>query len=245
MSQLSLAKDDLGQLSGQSDAIDELVREFGGLPIGLATVAAYMDAKQHSPSSYLRLCKQKRESGTASGTLEIGRNLQTMWDVSLATLTVDGEEYLNHFAFLDPDRIDMELFNGRVTLTSCHQAGLQDFEAEERLHDALANLTQQSLIEVNRIARTIKIHRYLQSAIRERIRTSPSKHERVFRECLSLIRAKLPRTEFGYHRKPEFWDIRRACGPHVDVLCARLSPDFDDSTAGLLLDLLADHALYV
>jgi len=202
-----------------------------------------MDIKQYSPSSFLCLYKQKKEVITSPGTPNVGRTLQTLWDVSLATLTKEGEEYLSKFAFLDPDSIAMDIFEDLTTTSSSDQNTSGKLGCEEIFHDALANLARKSLNEVNRIARTIKLHRYLQSVMQARIKTDAPIHEQVFRDCLSLLRAKLPPTGFGYHRKPQFWDTRRAYGVHVDFLSVRLAPAFNDVTAGILVDLLADHAL--
>jgi hypothetical protein len=241
-SQLAWWGKDLESSALEASAIDELVREFDGLPIGLATAAAYMDVKQYSPSSFLRLYKQKQEVITTLETPNVGGTLQTLWDVSLATLTEEGEEYLNKFAFLDPDSIAMDLFEDLTTMASSDQNASAKLDGEEVFHDALANLAKKSLIEVNRMARTIKLSRYLQSVMQARIKTDASRHEQVFRDCLSVLRAKLPPTGFGYHRQPQFWDTRRAYGAHVDFLSVHLAPAFNDVTAGILVDLLADHA---
>lgn len=176
------------------------------------------------------------------GAPNVGKTLQTLWDVSLATLTKEGEEYLSKFAFLDPDSIAMDLFEDLTTTASSGQNASGKLDGEEVFHDALASLAKKSLIELNRIARTIKLHRYLQSTMQARIKRDASTHEHAFRDCLSVLRTKLPPTGFGYHRQPQFWDTRRAYGAHVDFLSVHLAPALNDVTAGILASLLADHA---
>ncbi|OAP56961.1 hypothetical protein AYL99_09073 [Fonsecaea erecta] len=237
-------EEDLESSPVEVSAIDELVCEFDGLPIGLCTAAVYMDTKQYSPSRFLRLYKQRKEAVTTLKMPNVGKTLQTLWDVSLDSLTRDGEDYLCRLAFLDPDSIAMDLFEDELATVTDDPNKSAMRTGEELFHDALADLTSKSLVEVNRIARTIKLHRYLQSVMQARVKTDDTRHERVFRDCLSLLRARLPRTGFGYHRKPQFWDIRRAHGPHVDFLSARLAPDFTDLTATALLELVSDHIFF-
>ena len=157
-------------------AVKALVEYFAGLPIGLRVVAACIRRKHYSPSKFLALYKDQMGFIDHVNVPGTDKTLQTLWNISLNSISVEASSLLDTIAFLDPDEIPMELFEpspSHSDSSTCHHDA-------RKFHDALSSLTGHSLVVVNDKKQTISINRYFQSVVFANVAANDARYDEIF-----------------------------------------------------------------
>jgi hypothetical protein len=236
LSFLNISKD-VGVLAPEMEAIHTLHDTFSGLALGLKVAAAFINQKHYSPSEFVRLYRRRNEVVDIVGVPGTEKTLETLWDVSIDSITSDATEILNTLAFLDPDRVPLDLF-----LDPDLDPDSSDYDlAMCKLHDALGSLTTHSLVQVNTVTRSLSLHRYFQSVIRKRAMATTALYQTAIGKAVALLRRRVPRTGFGAHRHPEFWTVRREYAAHVDFMQSQDFRGLSSTILSQMLSLICDH----
>jgi hypothetical protein len=157
--------------TGQTDegAAHKLAEELGYLPLALAQAGAYIDQKETSLIEYLSLV-QKHGTKVLPATDSYPGTLAATWDLSFQAVRSHlpaAADLLNLCAFFAPDDIplDMIVDAAEYLPESLKNAVLDPLS----LNDIVGELSNYSLVEVDRGKRTISIHRLVQAALRDRL----------------------------------------------------------------------------
>ncbi|MFC1565066.1 NB-ARC domain-containing protein, partial [candidate division KSB1 bacterium] len=158
-------------------AAEKLVKELGYFPLAISQAAAYICAKKVSLSDYLDSYRKKglvllEEAPKDMDAYE--ETVLTTWSLNFDEIEKKSEasaELLKLFAFLNPDEIPCEILTmGYTELGPVIAAALGGVEDEKtKLHEALAPLTEYSLIEIDADNKIISIHRLVQDVIKSRM----------------------------------------------------------------------------
>jgi tetratricopeptide (TPR) repeat protein len=180
--------------SVEESAVEELVRELGGLPLAMEQAAAYIVSRQTSFQSYLSSFKAKRLDlleKTPASTGGYASTVATTWSLNFIEVKRKSRaswKLLRFFAFLDANDIPFELIvNGSKQLGGNIAQALEDFFLkldcdvtigftsftlpiaidESLIDDLLEPLVSFSLIKKNSDDRTLSIHRLVQEVTRK------------------------------------------------------------------------------
>jgi NB-ARC domain len=85
---------------------------FGGHPLALSQIGAFINRRKLSISEFLPLYERhsaRIDSKKMAGS-DYAQTLSTVWDVSFAKLTDNSIKLLNLMAFFDPDGINEKIF---------------------------------------------------------------------------------------------------------------------------------------
>jgi tetratricopeptide (TPR) repeat protein len=167
------SKIDVSSPQMQSE-IQSIVKEFGGLPLGIEQAATYIRQTRINVGEFLRMYKNNRSiQRTLRGRMLIGYQytVATTWQMSLELLQHDSPEayvLLQLFAFLNSDVILIDFLQAggkglsvklRKTLTDVSEFGT-----------ALVALQQYSLIKRDSKGEEISVQRLLQASIRNNMK---------------------------------------------------------------------------
>jgi hypothetical protein len=94
------------------DAASEMLEQFGGLPLVIATIASCISRTRHSILHYRSLLRKRSSEDVFRqdrNTFLNDQTLDTVFDVSLKSLPQDSVSVLHVLAFLDPDAIQEDM----------------------------------------------------------------------------------------------------------------------------------------
>jgi hypothetical protein len=114
----ALIREYLNRGESEKDFASQLSTELGGLPLAIAHFAGYVANSQCSIEYILESLQERKKSSqiwsihslTSAGDSNL--ILETVWDLAFRRLSADAKELLNIIAFLDPDRIPIDMFIG-------------------------------------------------------------------------------------------------------------------------------------
>lgn len=233
----------LGSYSSQDllemEPIVQLVDSFAGLPLGLRVAAAIMTSKHYSPSTFLRMCSQGAKEVDQTKVPGTTKTIESLWDVSLRSITDDAKNLLEQLTLLDPETISFRLFEP-LGADQCSPTGLGN---TMRFHDALGCLTSHSLVSVNHAGQNITIHRYLQEVMFRKLVASRDRYDYVFHSTLILLRRGCPPGSVLSHMSPEAWKERRRYTSHAQFIQRRSVRGIQPQSLNVMVEFLIDIAL--
>ena len=196
--------------------VDQLCKLLDGLPLAIVLTVALIQQTMRSLDETLKLLTEKREllmrwplpkDATASLPLAM------LWEANIANLPDNARTLLQVLAFLDPDKVQEEMFlDNRVS--ALHTALPQDHESY--LH-CLRNLSGYSL--VRRDHAMLCVHRLVQQATILRMN-----HEDLrasFDAAVDLIWTVFPQQSRNGLLMSSFLHVAQGYLPHVEALGSR------------------------
>jgi len=189
----------------EADAVDAIAKTLDYLPLALEQAAAYIIAKDCRFEVYLRSFEQHRteflnERPVAGNYPE---SVATTWSMNfkeIARKTAASADLLRFAAFLDPDRIPLELLRegapelGQTLAKALANAGADPIV----LNDVLEPLERYSLVRVDRDDDSFGIHRLVQQAVRDPL---DAKTRRTWAErTVNAVNAAFPDVQFANWR---------------------------------------------
>ena len=178
--------------SGQEDSTTaaELAKALGYFPLALEQAGAYMDASGQTLEGYLALfhetCKKMLED--SQGCEDSHETVATTWDISFEKIKecAPAVELLNLTAFLDPDRIPLEILaEGAKHLPKVLKQAAKD---GKKLDNAVTELRHYSLLE--REKNYLNVHRLVQEVLRQRL--TPAKRKTWAKRACKLMNDIFP-----------------------------------------------------
>ncbi|KAI1385930.1 uncharacterized protein F4822DRAFT_445757 [Hypoxylon trugodes] len=215
--------------SGLSDGeernnISEVAKIFDGLPLGLKVVGSFMKSKRITAKKFLTLYAGRLTE------LERSSPLESIWDISLESISSEAAACLDVLVLFDGDAIPVEiLFKGKLLPP----------EKEIELHDAIESLSQNSLITVADSFDYISIQKYFQDSMIRRIRMQRDRYMTAFSIAVDSLCKILPPISKAYiGRNPKNWPAFEKFMPHLQSLTKNIPPDLPQEASGLGVDLL-------
>jgi tetratricopeptide (TPR) repeat protein len=208
----------------EADAL-AIAKELGCLPLALEQAGAYI-AKHHvSFAEYLKLLKESRAQllkFPSQGGTGYQQTVATTWLVSDQQLSLTARSILQMAAFLAPDDIPRAMFiesdalvaEAVLSLAKEANAGKQEAPSKQHIRDALAELADHSLIELE--AETFSCHRLLQAALLDRLKVED--RQRWAETILKLVKKFAPPAPEDVRTWP-VWDV---LSPHASVILKEL-----------------------
>src|SRR5579883_1550545 len=201
--------------AGQQEraAARQLSQELGGLALALEQAGAYLAASGMSLADYLALFRTRSHELLSRRTgNDYPHAVATTWDLSFQRVqkrAPAAAELLRCCAFLAPDAIPEEI----LTQGARHLGKLLAPVAADplRLADALAALRTHSLLTRDPEARTLTVHRLVQTILRDRL-PAPEGNEWMRRVVLAT-HAAFPAPEYAA------WPACERLLPHA-LVCA-------------------------
>jgi hypothetical protein len=200
----------------------EISDELGDLPLALGQAAAYMEATEIPPETYLQRFRLRREQMIAQGTdLAYGRSLETAWSVTIDQL--DNEEpgtvqLLRLAALCAPEPIPLTLFTTEPgLLPNPLSEALSDESTQSNIDNVVAAALAYSLCR--RRGNAIQIHRLVQAAISYQF--TPQKRVELTEILMCMAIAASPDNPDD----PATWPSWSALGPHILHLSSISDPE--------------------
>lgn len=219
---------------GEADAL-AVAKELGCLPLALEQAGAYIARHHISFVAYLGMLKESRakllEFPSQGGT-GYQKTVATTWLVSEPHLSLTARAILQMSAFLAPDDIPRALFCARaneVAKAVLLLDGGAKSETEDRIRDALAELGDYSLIELD--DSTFSCHRLVQAALLNRLKTD--ERQRWAEATLKLVNKYAPARPSDVRTWP-VWDI---LSPHASALLKEFWSQTNSDASDLMNEL--------
>src|ERR1039458_2668596 len=227
-----------------------IVKELGRLPLALEQAGAYIARHHVSFAEYLKLLK---ESGVqllkfpSQGGTGYQRTVATTWLVSEQQLSLLARAILQVTAFLAPDDIPRPMFSecdslvaeAVSALAKKTKSGKQEKPSIERIRDALAELAEHSLIELE--TATFSCHRLLQAVLLDRLK---KKDRQWWAETTLKFVNEFAPTDPGDVRTWPIWDVIM---PHASTILKEVLEQTNRDASELMNQLgvlLSVKALY-
>ncbi len=204
-----------------------LAEVLGFFPLALEQAVAYLIETGTPVSTYIAdLGKQTLlpvlEKGKVTATPDYKKTVATTWQAAFEIIERDypvSAEVLRLSAFLAPDKIPAELFEGLVP-------------TGDTLNDIIAPLMRFSLVKFDGENQSFSLHRLIQEATKSRLCEDVKRA--LIKQVVKLVYERFPEVRF------ENWPICRLLLPHAQS-CARLilKLDIEDESSGVLLNQIA------
>ena len=195
----------------QPEIAGEVAAELGDLPLALAQAAAYLEASDIPPATYLKRFRQRRSQMLSKGKdLIYGGSLDTAWSVTLQKLQAEAPEavvLLELAAICAPEPIPLSLFAAEPGLLSAPLSTTAQANPESAIDDAVSAALAYSLCR--RDGDAVQMHRLVQAVISTQ--PSPQKRAAVTATLARLLAAASP----GDPDDPATWSAWAALAPHI------------------------------
>jgi tetratricopeptide (TPR) repeat protein len=220
-------------------AAQALAQELGCLPLALEQAAAFIVANQSRFADYLDNYRTRRLKLLERGVPidDPTKSITTNWQLAFDELeaTPASSDLLRASAFLDPDRIPLELVTeGASELGPAVTQALPNTKDELALDELLAPLTRYSLIRRELDSRSFSLHRLVQDVVREAL---DAETERIWAErVIAAVNTAFPWIQY------ETWAQCERLLPHA-VAAVRLiiMHSFASKAAARLLNQTATY----
>jgi tetratricopeptide (TPR) repeat protein len=233
----------------EADAL-AIAKELGCLPLALEQAGAYVARHHVSFVEYLKLLKESRAQlmkFPSQGGTGYQQTVATTWLVSEQQLSLTARVILQVAAFLAPDNIPRAMFIECETLVAeevsalakAANVGMPEVLSKQHIRDALAELADHSLIELE--AETFSCHRLLQAALLDRLKKED--RQRWAETTLSIFKIFAPPDPDDVRTWP-VWDL---LSPHAFAILKEFWEQINPDVSGLMNQLglfLAEKALY-
>lgn len=211
---------DLSTNPEQVSIADQICQLLDGLPLAVVLAAGFMKQTQRSSCSLaetLKLLTEKREllmewnlSSKATASLPLGM----LWEANIASLPESSRTLLQIMAFLDPDKVQEEMFlDSRVS--TLHNALLPDHESY--LY-CLRSLSKYCL--VRRDNAMVSVHQLVQQATIHRM-DPKTDLPAAFDAAVDLIWTLFPRQSRNGLLMSSVLHVAQDYLPHVEALGSR------------------------
>jgi len=218
----------------EDQAVEELGRELGYLPLALEQAAAYITANQTRFVDYLRGYRSRRLAVLTAAPVagEYPESVATTWALNFREVSQSppSAELLRFSAFLFPDAIPLELIaRGAPDLGPTLAAALAGVMEDPLLLDeALEPLHRYSLVRRNVAGRTYSIHPIMQAVLLD---SMPGEEQRIWVErVVRALKRTFPPPE------PDHWPACDRLLPHAQVVAGLIEKwRLDFPEAGFLL----------
>jgi adenylate kinase family enzyme len=223
----------------QQVAAMQLVKALGYLPLAITQAAAYVKKQKKTIAQYLELF-EKYSTRLLAKTNSEGKAVATTWQASLDAIAENAEdkqedgakpanqyarELLTFCAYLQADDIPEELLQ-QWLLAQLPEDCAEPIEL--MLEEVLGNLLDYSLITRSSEAKTISLHRLLQSVLREahqqEFKEKPEQRQVLLNSCYQLINS------IGFDsRKGKALERNAMLMGHAITLAQQLQPWLDQA----------------
>ncbi|KAK0628901.1 pfs domain-containing protein [Bombardia bombarda] len=206
----SLIKNFLQRSNFEEEDARLLSEHLGGLPLAITHFSGAILRSQcpisQISSSFLKRAQSSRV-WTMDDTASIARGYQhtlnTVWDLAIRRLPEDSLRILEFSAFLNPDRIPVDLFTGGLQAADAKPGGGNDTRAKttwnywdvDRFNHAIAPLCERHLAERYQLEGSLdalRTHRALQRSLLQRLDNDIGNRNTIFNEVVSMVRRALP-----------------------------------------------------
>ncbi len=208
---------------------EEISQSLGGLPLGIDQAGAYIEETNLGLPGYLELFQiQQRELLKRRGRQAAGHPepVTTTWSLSFAKVkqaNTSAADLLRLCANLYPDAIPEGIIRKEISDLS---AGLQIIATDPiKLNEAIEELLKFSLVRRDSNARTLTVHRLVQTALREEMEEE-AQRQWAERSVRAVNRA-FPEVEFST------WSLCQLYLPHAHLsrtLIERWNMEFLEAT---------------
>ncbi|ETN43596.1 uncharacterized protein HMPREF1541_02755 [Cyphellophora europaea CBS 101466] len=202
--------------SADFSATKEISRRFLGYPLALKLVAAMLRRRDLTFSEFLRAypaskaIKDLYEPGLPLLQDAYGHNMSTVW--SPQDFSARALDLLGFLALLDPDRVDEELIVHAISAVKSPHF----FTDEADYLDARTDLLKASLIQRDKTAGRLTIHRLVQEAAIFHFPTG--RLGTMISLVIDVLAAKWPYPEDRYTHDPELFNDFETVAPHIAKL---------------------------
>jgi hypothetical protein len=154
-----------------------------------------------------------------SSEAEYRYSLATVWNMNWDRLNEDEKNLMYLMAFLDPDRVQMELLQPKEDDPEFvhSETSLAFMGTESRLVIAKKTLLQNSLISENPETDDISMHRLVQAFCQLKMGAQQRSH--FFRLSVMLVNQRWKTPPPHETHNPKFWKLHQGYLPHVQSLC--------------------------
>ncbi|KAF2267608.1 TPR-like protein [Lojkania enalia] len=180
-----------------ADAAKEICRLIGGLPLAMTHMSSFIQYRGYSYLEFLAMYKEHSERIFKKDQAQVDyeHTLNTVWDLSLESLSPNARSLLNLLSFFDPDLIPEGLLI--ETRADILEPRLKFLKDEFEFGDAVSELmTKTSLLNRFTLLKSLSLHRLVKFTMFIRIR----EEERTLYLDSSI--------QLLYHAFPNTWDQR-------------------------------------
>ncbi|KAF2682646.1 hypothetical protein K458DRAFT_432621 [Lentithecium fluviatile CBS 122367] len=183
--------------NNDAKAAREICQLISGLPLAMVHMSSFIQDRGYSYEEFLALYKKHAERIFLKDQSQVDydHTLNTMWGMSLLSLSKNARVLLDLLSFFDPDSIPERLFidTGAKTL----EPRLAFLTDEFDFGDAVSELmTKTSLINRSAFSKSLSLHRLVKFAMFIRV---PEE------ECTLYLDSTI---QLLYHAFPNTWDTR-------------------------------------
>ncbi|KAK3320223.1 hypothetical protein B0T19DRAFT_468446 [Cercophora scortea] len=218
----SLDRDTSGLPQVERDAAVEISELLGGLPLAVATIAAYISGSRRPLSEYKELLVSRSPfiwGFSSYSAQQHERRLNAVWDLALEELSVGATSLIYTLAFLNPDAISESVIeSGEYRV---HQSSPVRALEKDELIDMTRSLCRRALVRMDTDGNKhfFTIHRSLQHALLLKLDQDPNERQRAFERVVVLLRRILPRAPDDQVPDPSQWPQFEITASHVHTLC--------------------------
>ncbi|PSN69721.1 hypothetical protein BS50DRAFT_585247 [Corynespora cassiicola Philippines] len=218
-------------------SIEWISFNFGGLPLALKQVGAFITHKNCSPSHYKRLYQQlyeKIDQYKLPCASENERSVADVWQLSKNSLTEDSRILLDTLSLFDPDSIPTELFE-----FECINHSYSEMVKDPlRCLDAQEGLLSQSLIELDHGSSSFSIHRLLQETTFRKLKKDVPRLQETLLFSINMIQDLSPEINLSLIRNPQQWKPMEKVLSHVQRIYDRCKDFITETEAPILLRIM-------
>jgi len=144
-------------------------------------------------------------------------NLSTVWNMSFETLSNEQQTFLNLIAFLDPDRIQLQLLTeGAAKAVKRGVHSLSFIENVRKLNKLKGPVVQSALVTQNEKLRELWMHRLVQQSCY--MRMPPEERQMAFDMAYWVVKTMWPVPERNNRHRVDLWPTQQAYFAHVQSL---------------------------
>ncbi|EUC45997.1 hypothetical protein COCMIDRAFT_25875 [Bipolaris oryzae ATCC 44560] len=219
------------------EAILWLTRFFGGLPLALRQVGAYITHLNCSPSHFKQLYEKFPgfiDDYKPPGALKHEKTVSDVWELSSRILSEDSRIILDTMSLLDPDSIPAELF----CITNVPHAHAEVLDNPLRIVAARGHLMSQSLIEHDHHTNSFSMHRLVSKTTFEKMHKNVSRLQHTLNFSIHLLHRFSPEIDLLMIRNPSHWTAVEKVLSHVRSIYDRCKDIITNDDAALLLEIM-------
>lgn len=206
----------------ETSAAEKIVHQIGYLPLGIRQAANLIVNESSSLTDFLEAYNNRELIEDAQSVKPIKNplstyqySLGTVWNMNFERLSADQQSLLNIMAFLDPDRIHVDLLEKGASKSS--HPGLKFISTTRKLYKGKVALIRSSLVSQNEELRELEMHRLVQASCHLRMNEMDRGHH--FSMAVSLVKHCWPVPPQTAVHNPSLWKEQQAFLPHVQSLC--------------------------
>ncbi|KAK9769980.1 putative NB-ARC domain-containing protein [Seiridium cardinale] len=207
-------------MPAELEAAGQIVHRIGFLPLGISQAATIILKDSCSMADFFQayslreLISDCEDVHVGSGDTTYKYSLRTVWDMNYDRLSEDQQSLLKLLSFLDPDRIQMQLFRDGAEKVDDRTF---EFLTAYKLAKSKSGLLQSSLVYQSDTKKDLRMHRLVGASCQLRMDQMERQHN--FKNAVRLIKAVWPVPPRISVHNPGLWEKQRALLPHAQKLC--------------------------